>query len=87
MNKHEYKPSFGGFVDVDLSQKKLSLRSLIDHSVVESFAEGGKTAITSRVYPTLAVSKYAHLHVFNNGSETITIKRLFAWSMNTAYIN
>ena len=87
LNKNEYKPSFGGFVDVDLSQKKLSLRSLIDHSVVESFAEGGKTAITLRVYPTLAVSKYAHLHVFNNGSETITIKRLFAWSMNTAYIN
>ncbi|XP_024981411.1 beta-fructofuranosidase, insoluble isoenzyme 3-like isoform X1 [Cynara cardunculus var. scolymus] len=87
LNEKEYKPSFGGFVDVDLTEKKLSLRSLIDHSVVESFAEGGKTAITSRVYPTLAVSKNVHLHVFNNGLETITIKRLNAWSMNTAYMN
>ncbi|KAJ0547530.1 putative beta-fructofuranosidase [Helianthus annuus] len=84
LNPKEYKPSFGGFVDVDLSEKKLSLRSLIDHSVVESFAEGGKTVITSRVYPTLAVIRNVHLHVFNNGYEPITIKKLNAWSMKTA---
>lgn len=71
-------------MDVDLAEKKLSLRSLIDHSVVESFAEGGKTIISSRVYPTLAVSRHAHLHVFNNGSETVTVERLNAWSMKTA---
>ncbi|GJS27787.1 glycoside hydrolase, family 32 [Tanacetum coccineum] len=87
LNQNEYKPSFGGFVDVDLAEKKLSLRSLIDHSVVESFAEGGKTVISSRIYPTLAVGENAHLHVFNNGSEIITIARLNAWSMNTAHIN
>lgn len=87
MNPNEYKPSFGGFVDVDLSEKKLSLRSLIDHSVIESFAEGGMTVISSRVYPTLAVAGNAHLHVFNNGSEIITIERLNAWSMKTARIN
>nr|GEW26045.1 glycoside hydrolase, family 32 [Tanacetum cinerariifolium] len=86
LNQNEYKPSFGGFVDVDLAEKKLSLRSLIDHSVVESFAEGGKTVISSRIYPTLAVGENAHLHVFNNGSEIITT-RLNAWSMNTAHIN
>ncbi|PQQ19084.1 hypothetical protein Pyn_00595 [Prunus yedoensis var. nudiflora] len=78
-----YKPSFAGFVDVDLtSYKKLSLRSLIDHSVVESFGPGAKTCITSRVYPTLAVNKEAHLFVFNNGTETITVESLTAWSMN-----
>ncbi|KAI7734109.1 hypothetical protein M8C21_010801 [Ambrosia artemisiifolia] len=87
LNKNEYKPSFGGFVDVDLTTKKLSLRSLIDHSVVESFAEGGKTVISSRVYPTLAVYENAHLHLFNNGSEIVTIERLSAWSMKTARIN
>ncbi|KAI7744298.1 hypothetical protein M8C21_031076, partial [Ambrosia artemisiifolia] len=64
-----YKPSFAGFVGVDLSKKKLALKSLIDHSVVESFGEGGKMVITSRVYPTLAVSEHAHLYLFNNGSE------------------
>ncbi|XP_071715340.1 beta-fructofuranosidase, insoluble isoenzyme 1-like isoform X3 [Rutidosis leptorrhynchoides] len=87
LNQNEYKPSFGGFVDVDLTEKKLSLRSLIDHSVVESFAEGGKTIISSRVYPTLATDENAHLHVFNNGLEIITIQRLNAWSMKTAQIN
>lgn len=86
-NENEYKPSFGGFIDVDLANKKLSLRSLIDHSVVESFGEGGKTVITSRVYPELAVGGNAHLRVFNNGTETITVERLNAWSMRTPTMN
>ncbi|XP_022767046.1 beta-fructofuranosidase, insoluble isoenzyme 1-like [Durio zibethinus] len=76
-----YKPSFAGFVDVDLAdKKKLSLRSLIDNSMVESFGAGGKTCITSRVYPTLAVFDDAHLFVFNNGTEKITAD-VEAWSM------
>ncbi|KAG8376746.1 hypothetical protein BUALT_Bualt09G0095800 [Buddleja alternifolia] len=80
--KDAYRPSFAGFVDVDLTDKKLSLRSLIDNSVVESFGAGGKTCITSRVYPILATYNNAHLYAFNNGSETITINSLNAWSMN-----
>nr|XP_043635833.1 beta-fructofuranosidase, insoluble isoenzyme 1-like [Erigeron canadensis] len=86
LNPKGYKPSFGGFVNVDLAEKRLSIRSLIDHSVIESFAQGGKTIISSRVYPTLAVSDSAHLHVFNNGSEPITVETLEAWSMKTAQI-
>ncbi|KAF8007897.1 hypothetical protein BT93_K1788 [Corymbia citriodora subsp. variegata] len=82
-----YKPSFAGFVDADLSNGKISLRSLIDHSVVESFGAGGKTCITSRVYPTLAVLKDAHLFAFNNGTQTITIETLDAWSMNRPVMN
>ncbi|XP_057438109.1 beta-fructofuranosidase, insoluble isoenzyme 1-like isoform X1 [Lotus japonicus] len=82
-----YKPPFAGFVDVDLeATKKLSLRSLIDHSVVESFAEGGKTNILSRVYPQLAVTIQAHLCVFNNGTEPIIVENLKAWSMKSAEI-
>lgn len=77
-----YRPSFAGFVNVDLAGKKLSLRSLIDHSVVESFGVHGKTCITSRVYPTLAIHDNAHLFAFNNGSQTIKIDSLNAWSMN-----
>ncbi|KAL0289690.1 UNVERIFIED_CONTAM: Beta-fructofuranosidase, insoluble isoenzyme 1 [Sesamum radiatum] len=45
--KDAYRPSFGGFVNVDLKDKKITLRSLIDNSVVESFGAGGKTCITS----------------------------------------
>ncbi|NP_001234793.1 beta-fructofuranosidase [Solanum lycopersicum] len=87
-NEAMYKPSFAGYVDVDLEDmKKLSLRSLIDNSVVESFGAGGKTCITSRVYPTLAIYDNAHLFVFNNGSETITIETLNAWSMDACKMN
>ncbi|KAF7818805.1 beta-fructofuranosidase, insoluble isoenzyme 1-like [Senna tora] len=82
-----YMPSFGGFVDVDLADKKLSLRSLIDHSVVESFGEGGRTNILSRVYPRKAIMTAAHLFVFNNGTEPITVENLSAWSMRAAQIN
>ncbi|KAK1390369.1 beta-fructofuranosidase, insoluble isoenzyme 1-like [Heracleum sosnowskyi] len=77
-----YKPSFAGFVDVDLSDKKISLRSLIDNSVVESFGAQGKTCISSRVYPTMAIYDNAHLFVFNNGTEPISVDGLDAWSMN-----
>ncbi|KAL5710597.1 beta-fructofuranosidase [Ranunculus cassubicifolius] len=79
-----YKPSYGGFVDVDIKDGSLSLRSLIDHSVVESFGAGGKVCITSRVYPTLAIGSDAHLYLFNNGTTPITVKKLDAWSMNKA---
>lgn len=65
----------------------LSLHVQIDHSVVESYGAGGKTCITSRVYPTLAVLESAHLYVFNNGSETITVENLNAWSMNSPRMN
>ncbi|KAL0374852.1 UNVERIFIED_CONTAM: Beta-fructofuranosidase, insoluble isoenzyme 1 [Sesamum radiatum] len=79
--KDAYRPSFGGFVDIDLKDMKLSLRTLIDHSVVESFGEGGKTCITSRVYPTLAINDKAHLYTFNNGTEPIRIEILDAWTI------
>ncbi|XP_059463499.1 beta-fructofuranosidase, insoluble isoenzyme 1-like [Corylus avellana] len=81
-----YTPSFAGFVNVDLADGKLSLRSLIDHSIVESFGAKGKTCITSRVYPTLAVFNDAHLYAFNNGTETVTIESLNAWSMKNAQL-
>ncbi|PHU05648.1 Beta-fructofuranosidase, insoluble isoenzyme CWINV2 [Capsicum chinense] len=85
--KTMYKPSFAGYVDVELTNKTLSLRSLIDHSVVESFGAGGKTCITSRVYPTLAIYDNAHLFVFNNGTEAIKIETLNAWSMGKPKMN
>ncbi|XP_043691046.1 beta-fructofuranosidase, insoluble isoenzyme 1-like [Telopea speciosissima] len=81
------KPSFGGFVDVDLSEGVISLRSLIDHSAVESFGARGKTCITSRVYPILATGKDAHLFAFNNGTEAVKILKLSAWNMDKPQMN
>ncbi|KAJ4951096.1 hypothetical protein NE237_027928 [Protea cynaroides] len=80
------KTTYGAFLDVDPRQETLSLRSLIDHSIVESFGGNGKVCITSRVYPELAIFDEAHLYVFNNGTESISISKLSAWSMKKAKI-
>ncbi|XP_019457156.1 PREDICTED: beta-fructofuranosidase, cell wall isozyme-like [Lupinus angustifolius] len=79
--------TYGTFVDVDPLHEKLSLRSLIDHSVVESFGAEGRACITSRVYPTLAINDKAQLYAFNNGTSNVKITRLTAWSMKKAKIN
>ncbi|VAI10994.1 unnamed protein product [Triticum turgidum subsp. durum] len=82
-----YKPTFAGFVDTDISSGKISLRSLIDRSVVESFGAGGRTCILSRVYPSMAIGKDAHLHVFNNGVTDIKVSKLTAWEMKKPMMN
>ncbi|PWA85731.1 Concanavalin A-like lectin/glucanases superfamily [Artemisia annua] len=81
------KTTYGGYVDIDPQQDEISLRTLIDHSVIESFGGGGKTCITARVYPTLAIGKNARLFAFNNGTESVVISELSAWSVNKARIN
>ncbi|CAD6244459.1 unnamed protein product [Miscanthus lutarioriparius] len=83
-----YKPTFAGFVDTDdISSGKIALRSLIDRSVVESFGAGGKTCILSRVYPSIAIGKDAHLYVFNNGEVDIKVSSLTAWEMKKPLMN
>ncbi|KAK3007583.1 hypothetical protein RJ639_013328 [Escallonia herrerae] len=67
------KTTFGAFVD-------------IDHSIVESFGGEGRTCMTARVYPKLAIDKEAHLYAFNNGSQSVIITSLTAWSMKKAQI-
>ncbi|XP_039780481.1 beta-fructofuranosidase, insoluble isoenzyme 3-like [Panicum virgatum] len=83
-----YKPTFAAFVDVDIAQAggKIALRTLIDHSVVESFGAHGKTCILSRVYPTKAVGDKARLFVFNNGESNIKVTHLNAYEMRSAKI-
>lgn len=56
----------------------------IDRSIIESFGDGGRACITSRVYPLLAIDKDAHLYVFNDGSQSVVISQLNAWSMKKA---
>ncbi|PUZ47067.1 hypothetical protein GQ55_7G132800 [Panicum hallii var. hallii] len=87
LNPNLYKPTFAGFVDTDISNGKISLRSLIDRSVVESFGAGGKTCILSRVYPSLAIGKNARLYAFNNGKADVKVSRLTAWEMRKPLMN
>ncbi|XP_021716461.1 fructan 6-exohydrolase-like [Chenopodium quinoa] len=86
LNPTNDKTTYGTFVDVNPVLEGLSLRVLIDHSVVESFGAKGKNVITSRVYPTLAINEKAHLYVFNKGTSDVEITGLTAWSMKKASI-
>ncbi|KAE9586237.1 putative glycosidase [Lupinus albus] len=80
------KTTYGTFFDIDPNVKTISLRILIDHSIIESFGEEGKVCITSRVYPSLAIDKEANLYVFNNGIKNVVISKLNAWSMKQALL-
>ncbi|KAE8814088.1 Fructan 1-exohydrolase [Hordeum vulgare] len=80
------KPAYGGFFEFDLAkERKISLRTLIDRSAVESFGGGGRVCITSRVYPAVLTDVgRAHIYAFNNGSATVRVPQLRAWTMRKA---
>ncbi|XP_008452732.2 beta-fructofuranosidase, insoluble isoenzyme CWINV1-like isoform X1 [Cucumis melo] len=80
------KATYGAFVDMDPLRETISLRSLIDHSIIESFGGNGKACITARVYPKIAINQEAHLYAFNNGSMDVRISRLSGWSMKRAQV-
>ncbi|KAM3370618.1 hypothetical protein ACQJBY_018136 [Aegilops geniculata] len=84
-----YKPPYGAFVDMDIEAHGgiISLRTLVDHSVVESFGGGGRACITARVYPDHVVNGNSHLYVFNNGTGAVKVSSLDAWEMATATVN
>ncbi|KAJ7516948.1 hypothetical protein O6H91_21G005800 [Diphasiastrum complanatum] len=76
---------YGTVFDKPPTENSLSLRVIVDHSVVETFAQGGRACITSRVYPTVAIDRNAHLFLFNNGTKPVTMQTLGAWEMSSAY--
>ncbi|XP_062097720.1 beta-fructofuranosidase, insoluble isoenzyme CWINV1-like [Humulus lupulus] len=78
------KTTYGAFLDLDPRLEKITLRTLIDHSIVESFGGEGRSCITARVYPRLAINKAAHLYAFNYGTKSVKIFNLKAWSVNNA---
>ncbi|XP_044367417.1 beta-fructofuranosidase, insoluble isoenzyme 3-like [Triticum aestivum] len=86
---HLYKPSFAGFIDIDILETggKIPLRTLIDHSMVESFGGHIRMSILSRVYPMQAVSNKARLYVFNHGESDIKVTHLNAYDMRSAKIS
>jgi beta-fructofuranosidase len=59
----------------------------IDHTVVESFGDGGRTCMTARVYPEHAATGSSHMYMFNNGTGAIKVSKLEAWELGTASIN
>uniref|UniRef100_A0A453MRS2 Beta-fructofuranosidase 1 n=1 Tax=Aegilops tauschii subsp. strangulata TaxID=200361 RepID=A0A453MRS2_AEGTS len=69
-----------------LNGEELSVRVLVDHSIVESFAMGGRLTATSRVYPTEAIYANAGVYLFNNAtSARVTTTSLVVHEMDSSY--
>ncbi|CAL4890546.1 unnamed protein product [Urochloa decumbens] len=69
-----------------LDGETLSVRVLVDHSIVESFAQGGRSTATSRVYPTEAIYANAGVYLFNNATAArVTAKTLVVHEMDSSY--
>ncbi|KAI3471051.1 hypothetical protein Pfo_027714 [Paulownia fortunei] len=79
------KVVYGSKVSV-LDGEKLTIRSLVDHSIVESFAQGGRTVITSRIYPTKAINGAARVFLFNNATGASVTASIKIWKMGSADI-
>ncbi|KAF9600830.1 hypothetical protein IFM89_013065 [Coptis chinensis] len=60
----------------------------VDHSIVEGFAQGGRTCITSRVYPTEAIGGATRLFLFNNATGAgVTATSVKIWEMSSALLH
>jgi len=68
-----------------LDGEALAMRVLVDHSIVQSFAMGGRSTSTSRVYPTEAIYGAAGVYLFNNATGAgVTAERVVVHEMETS---
>ncbi|GAB4825934.1 Beta-fructofuranosidase, soluble isoenzyme I [Ancistrocladus abbreviatus] len=79
------KQVYGGPVPV-LEDEKFSMRVLVDHSIVEAFGQGGRTCITSRIYPTQPIDGAAKVFLFNNATNLSIVASVKIWQMESAEI-
>ncbi|XP_057528188.1 beta-fructofuranosidase, soluble isoenzyme I-like isoform X2 [Amaranthus tricolor] len=79
------KEVYGGPVPV-LNGEKYSIRVLVDHSIVEAFGQGGRTCITSRIYPTKALYGKARVFVFNNATDSSVTASVKMWKLESAHL-
>ncbi|KAL0736856.1 hypothetical protein Bca4012_013066 [Brassica carinata] len=79
------KSVYGSLVPV-LEGEKLTMRILVDHSIVEGFGQGGRTCITSRVYPIEAIYGATKLFLFNNAHNATITASFEVWQMNSVFI-
>ncbi|XP_011081205.1 acid beta-fructofuranosidase 2, vacuolar [Sesamum indicum] len=79
------KEIYGSTVPV-LKDETLSMRILVDRSIVESFGQGGRSCITSRVYPTRVACEDVKIFLFNNATDARITASLQIWQMSSASI-
>ena len=67
-----------------VSAAPLELRVLVDSSIVEAFADGGRASVTHRVYPMAAAPVRGAITLVNCGDEDVQIEGLEAFQMARA---
>nr|XP_043616081.1 beta-fructofuranosidase, soluble isoenzyme I-like [Erigeron canadensis] len=77
------KRVYGSTVPV-LHGENYNMRLLVDHSIVESFAQEGRTVISVRVYPTKAIYEAARVFLFNNATSITVRASIKIWKMGEA---
>ncbi|KAK9077973.1 hypothetical protein SSX86_002030 [Deinandra increscens subsp. villosa] len=77
---------YGSSVPV-LQGEKYNMRLLVDHSIVEGFAQNGRTVVTSRVYPTMAIYGAAKVFLFNNATGISVKASVKIWKMAEAELD
>ncbi|GJY59029.1 beta-fructofuranosidase, soluble isoenzyme I-like protein [Tanacetum coccineum] len=80
------KSIYGSTIQV-LDDENYTMRLLVDHSIVESFGQGGRRVITSRVYPTKAIYGAAKVFLFNNATGINVTANVNMWNMDSAYLD
>ncbi len=71
----------GGVVDIET--ENIKLRIYVDRSMIEAYLNGLKS-LTTRAYPTRNDAKGIQLYA-NANSNTVIVKSLQVWTMNSAY--
>ncbi|CAM6115791.1 unnamed protein product [Calypogeia fissa] len=74
---------YGHYYEILESDEELTLRLLVDHSLVETFVQGGRFTFAARIYPTLAIGNKAKLFLFNNGTTNIKVNSLDVYQMGS----
>nr|GEX67106.1 beta-fructofuranosidase, soluble isoenzyme I-like [Tanacetum cinerariifolium] len=69
-----------------LDGEELTMRLLVDRSIVEGFVQEGGTVMTSRVYLTKAIYEGAKVYLFNNATGTSVKASLKIWKMAPVWI-
>ncbi|CAD7702579.1 unnamed protein product [Ostreobium quekettii] len=75
----------GGRVTLGGVAKEVTLRLLVDRSVVEAVGQGGRVRATSRVYP--AGRGDWGLELFNEGAAGSVVAGVEAWEMEGAFVD
>jgi sucrose-6-phosphate hydrolase SacC (GH32 family) len=69
------------------SDRNVTLRMFVDHSVIESYAQGGRAVVTQRGYPTDDALGVAVGTASRGGSVGITVLALDVWEIDTIWVN